>query len=97
MDHYLAAIKHKKAKTDVSEIMINKIMIDIDVDDDAQPVRSPILVFEKRICEEKAKLKKSCAPDIARRLARNFIAQQHAGLGLLFFFLFVFLSIFFFL
>ncbi|KAG6822618.1 hypothetical protein H0H87_001842, partial [Tephrocybe sp. NHM501043] len=39
----LGAIKHKKAKTDVSENMINKNLIDIDVDDDAQPVRSPIL------------------------------------------------------
>ncbi|KAG6843349.1 hypothetical protein H0H87_005561 [Tephrocybe sp. NHM501043] len=46
----LGSIEHKKAKTDASENTIDKNMID--VDDDAQPV------FEKQICEEKAKLKK---------------------------------------
>ncbi|KAG6855763.1 hypothetical protein H0H87_011165 [Tephrocybe sp. NHM501043] len=38
----LGTIKHKKAKTDTSENMINKNMIN--VDDDAQLVQSPILV-----------------------------------------------------
>ncbi|KAG6844336.1 hypothetical protein H0H87_007612 [Tephrocybe sp. NHM501043] len=75
----LGAIKHKKAKTDVSENMINKNMIDIDVDDDVQPVRSPILVFEKRICEEKAKLKKSRAPDTKNQSCTSQIKPTLGG------------------